>query len=386
MLTYPFNYKKIEGKLLARVNRFVVEVEVGGTLSTAYLPNPGRLWELLLPGTDLLLSPDISRGKLPYTVLACRKENRYVLLHTHLTNKMIHQLLNTCSIESFKEYRVIGEEPVYGRHRFDLLLENRVSAEKLFLEIKSSTLFAGSFAMFPDAVTMRGTNHLLRLQELSRAGVKTGCVFVVMTPEVNCFLPAYSIDPLFAQTFMDVKNDVNLHALTVGFDHSLNEVSTIREIDIPYDLIKQELQDRGYYLLLISLDKSQALKIGSLGTRSFPRGYYVYVGSAKRRLTKRIARHTRISKNKHWHIDHLTTEANKIVPIPIVSSDNGECVLAKTLGSIADYTVNGFGSSDCQCPGHLFYFNQHPLQNPSFVETIQEHRILRLDGKINSGS
>jgi sugar fermentation stimulation protein A len=386
MLKYPFDFQKIKGKLLARVSRFVVEVEVRGIKSTAYLPNPGRLWELLLPGTELTLSPDLSKGKLPYTVLGCCKNNQHVLLHTHLTNKMIHSLLNSGSIKSFKNYRVIREEPVYGRHRFDLLLENRISADKYFLEIKSSTLFAGSFAMFPDAVTLRGTNHLRKLEELSLNGVKTGCLFVVMSPEADYFLPAYSIDPLFAQTFMDVKNKVALRALAVGFDHSLSEVSTIREIDIPYDLIKQELQDRGYYLLLISLDKSQALKIGSLGTRSFPRGYYVYVGSAKRRLTKRIARHTRISKNKHWHIDHLTTEANKIVPIPIVSSDNGECVLAKTLGSIADYTVNGFGSSDCQCPGHLFYFNQHPLQNPSFVETIQEHRILRLDGKINSGS
>lgn len=83
---------KVNGRLIRRVNRFVVEAEINGLVTEAYLANPGRLWELLLPGTELLLSPALSAVKLPYTVLACRKEGKNVLLHTHITNKIIARL------------------------------------------------------------------------------------------------------------------------------------------------------------------------------------------------------------------------------------------------------------------------------------------------------
>ena len=84
MLSYPFTFPKINGRLSRRLNRFVVEVAVDGRRENAYLANPGRLWELLLPGAEILLSPALARGKMPYTVLACRKEGRDVLVHTHL--------------------------------------------------------------------------------------------------------------------------------------------------------------------------------------------------------------------------------------------------------------------------------------------------------------
>ena len=39
-----------------RPNRFIVECEIDGRRVRAYLPNPGRLWELLLPGSMLYLT------------------------------------------------------------------------------------------------------------------------------------------------------------------------------------------------------------------------------------------------------------------------------------------------------------------------------------------
>lgn len=127
MLTYPFVFPKVSGRLVRRLNRFVVEVEIDGRLEEAYLANPGRLWELFLPGTELLLSPALSGGRLPYTVLACRRDGRYVLLHTHLTNKVVHRLIIEDRLTPFRDYRVVKEEPACGRHRFDLLLEHKTS-------------------------------------------------------------------------------------------------------------------------------------------------------------------------------------------------------------------------------------------------------------------
>ena len=93
MLSYPFTFPKVRGRFIRRLNRFVVEAEIGGRPEKAYLANPGRLWELLLPGTGLLLTPSPSGGRLPYTVLACRKGGRHVLLHTHLTNSIVRTLM-----------------------------------------------------------------------------------------------------------------------------------------------------------------------------------------------------------------------------------------------------------------------------------------------------
>ena len=73
MTGYPFGFPETRGNFIKRLNRFVVEAEAEGSRVEKYLPNPGRLWELLLPGTELILSPALSGGKLPDTVLACCK-------------------------------------------------------------------------------------------------------------------------------------------------------------------------------------------------------------------------------------------------------------------------------------------------------------------------
>jgi len=384
MLNYPFAFPKIRGRLIRRVNRFVIEAEIDGRRIEAYLANPGRLWELFLPGTELLLSPASLTNKLPYTVLACRKEGHTVLLHTHLTNKLVRYLLDNGQLEPFKNYRVIKAEPACGRHRFDLLLQHNDTGDSYYLEIKSCTLFAGQVAMFPDAVTTRGSNHLYKLMELSARGIKTGCLFVVMNPQAKYFLPSYHIDFNFAKAFMEVKNSVQLKAVAVGFDQSFTEINSINTVSIPFDFLNIELQDRGAYLLLVKVEPEKILAVGSLGPTRFEQGYYVYVGSAMGTLSKRVARHTRKRKQKRWHIDYLIAAADAITPVPIISSDNLECELADKLQGIADQPVKGFGSSGCKCTGHLFYFTDNPLHNPRFIDYIQYYRIQRLEQQFDS--
>ena len=47
----------VQARFLSRPNRFEVRCELAGRTVRAYLPNPGRLWELLFPGVPLLLEP-----------------------------------------------------------------------------------------------------------------------------------------------------------------------------------------------------------------------------------------------------------------------------------------------------------------------------------------
>lgn len=362
----------------------MVEVETGGRLEEAYLPNPGRLWELLLPDTELLLSRDLSGGRLPYTVLACLKDGRWVLLHTHLTNKVVRALIDEGRIGFYADYRVTREEPACGRHRFDLLLEHVQTGDPYYLEIKSCTLFAGRVAMFPDAVTRRGAEHLYRLRELAAEGIKGGCLFAVMNPEADYFLPAYHIDGNFARAVTAVKNEVPLDAVALGFDPAFSEVETVKPLVVPLDFLTAELQDRGAYLLLIKLEAPKTLAVGSLGQIRFERGFYIYVGSAMKGLGQRIARHLRKKKRHRWHVDYLTAEAISITPVPIISGLRLECALAGSLRQIAGGTVKGFGSSDCRCEGHLFYYPQNPLHDPRFIKLIQDYRIRRLEPQLDA--
>ncbi len=231
-----------------------------------------------------------------------------VFLHTHLTNKVSRNLINDGRLASFKDYRVIKEEPACDKHRFDLLLQHHDSKKCFYLEVKSCTLFAGQIAMFPDAITKRGSDHLYKLQKLAKSGIKAGCLFVVMNPEAEYFLPAYHIDPDFARTFLAVKGNVQLNAVALGFDHLFEQFSSIMELNITINLLKTELKDRGTYILIIKIDGPKTITVGNLGQVLFKTGYYVYVGSAMNAFTKRVSRHIRKSKRKRWHIDCLISE------------------------------------------------------------------------------
>lgn len=106
----------------------------------------------------------------------------------------------------------------------------------------------------------------------------------------------------------------------------------------------------------MNLDKKD-VTIGKLGSYFFRKGFYVYVGSAKRNIQSRIERHLKIDKKLRWHIDYLRPFL-EIVEVKTYSGDEGECQLFHRLmkensGSIP---VKGFGSSDCKCSAHLFYF------------------------------
>ena len=93
---------------LERLNRFVVDCELAGKRVKAYLPNPGRLWELLLPGRTLHLARMTAPGsRMRYTVLAVEREGRPVLLHTHLTNRVAEELVSRGRIPGLEDARIL---------------------------------------------------------------------------------------------------------------------------------------------------------------------------------------------------------------------------------------------------------------------------------------
>jgi sugar fermentation stimulation protein A len=371
----------LKGHFLARPNRFLVRCEADGLGKVhAFLPNPGRLWELLLPGAVLYLQPvngstetGAPTRKTKYTVLAVEREGCPVFLHTHATNRVAQHLVEKKLIPPLKGARIIQAEVPVGRSRFDFLL--REKGKDAYMEVKSCTLFGNNVAMFPDAVTERGKRHLLELAEMGRNKIPTVVLFLVHYPHVKWFMPDFHTDLDFSTAFLQVQKDVRIIPVAIGWKKDLTLKSTIKVLDIPWDYLQREVKDRGSYLLLLSLEKERSIQVGHLKKVRFSKGYYIYVGSAMGNLSARMARHGRKHKRPHWHIDYLTEEADSIIPVPVRSSQRLECDIAKALSAVMHDGPAGFGSSDCQCLTHLFWSQQNPLHTEAFHRILQSYRM-----------
>jgi sugar fermentation stimulation protein A len=117
---------------------------------------------------------------------------------------------------------------------------------------------------------------------------------------------------------------------------------------------------KGCYQLLIHLARCRYIRIGRLGVFSFPRGWYIYTGSALCGLDGRIARHLRRAKKLFWHIDYLLQHA-QIVSVTAFETTSGlECRLSREALARPGARVIAprFGSSDCNCAAHLVYLGR----------------------------
>ena len=112
---------------------------------------------------------------------------------------------------------------------------------------------------------------------------------------------------------------------------------------------------KGSYCLVAFLPEDSEIEIGKLGTFSFPKGYYVYTGSALSSLEGRIGRHLGKEKRLKWHIDYFLERAVSMGFMPIVSSEREECEINSRFLDEGEVVVKGFGSSDCGCISHLVH-------------------------------
>jgi len=335
------------------------------------------MWELLLPGTTVYLEKSTNHdNKMPYTCVAVEREGHPVIVHTLRTNDLAQVLLEKDLIPGLEGARIVKKEARHNRSRFDFLLDRR--GQEVFLEVKSCTLFGKRIAMFPDAVTARGKRHLEELAKLPDEGKQGAVLFLVGWPTAEYFLPDYHTDLDFSKAFWEARGRVEIYPVAVGFNGDLSLRPQARLLEVPWDLIQREGQDRGSYLVSLKLAERAKIAIGKLGRVKFPKGYYLYVGSARKDLNRRIERHRRIRKTKFWHIDYLRKRADFQAAIPIRTGDDLECQLAQAVNGIAAWNIPGFGCSDCSCESHLFGVKEDPLRSPEFISRLLYFRMDRL--------
>jgi len=356
----------LTGTFVRRPNRFVVEAETRKGLISAHCPNPGRMLELLLPDTRLILesSSNLNR-KYPYTLVAAYYKNKVIPLHSSRVNQAAEQLFLP---HFFPEATCVSREYTAGTSRFDFYIEEK--GKRHLIEVKGCTLVHNGVAMFPDAPTLRGSRHIHELLQLNREGFQSHLLIVIMHGDANLFIPDIHTDPRFALAFAEAEKEVSMKAVSLeaGSDGTALPVS----FEIPVDTRPVELvrKNTGIYLIIITFLKRKSVSVGSLGTIDFAPGFYVYTGSAKSILAGRVGRHVRKRKTKRWHIDYLVAEADGVQALPVYTGHDLECPAALGVAELAEKPIPGFGCSDCRCESHLHYFKNRPFHSPDFNDFI----------------
>jgi sugar fermentation stimulation protein A len=219
----------VEGRFLARDNRFRVTAEVKGREVWAHLPNSGRLGELLVPGRRALLVERPSAGrKTGYDLILVEMEGRWVSVDARLPNDLVAEALRVGRIAPLAGYPIMRREVPFGRSRFDFRLEGPDRAPCL-VEVKSITLVIDGLGCFPDAVTARGRRHLEELAGAVAEGFRAAVVFVVQRDDAVGVRPHDESDPDFGRTLREsAQRGVEVYACgcsvepaRVAIEHSL---------------------------------------------------------------------------------------------------------------------------------------------------------------------
>lgn len=110
------------------------------------------------------------------------------------------------------------------------------------------------------------------------------------------------------------------------------------------------------YAVFLTLEQEQEIQIGALGKYHFPKGEYIYIGSAKKNIIQRTRRHCKVDKIKRWHLDYLRPYAT-VTRVQSYVHNKGECSLSADFAKQGKVFIKRFGASDCRCEGHLILLN-----------------------------
>ncbi|MDR3631959.1 MAG: DNA/RNA nuclease SfsA [Desulfocapsaceae bacterium] len=193
------------GILLKRYKRFLADIELENNEQvTVHCPNSGSMLSCSAPGSPVLLSRSSNpKRKYPLTLEMVRHGSTWIGINTSLTNHLVVEGIGNGQIAELRNADSIQREvKVSQASRLDVMLTK--GARKIYVEIKSCTLAEGGCAMFPDAVTARGTRHLRELARLVGQGAEGIIFFLVQRLDADSFRPAAHIDPLYAETLVQV--------------------------------------------------------------------------------------------------------------------------------------------------------------------------------------
>ena len=201
-----FTKTLVKGKLIKRYKRFFADIKLNKEVVTAHCPNTGSMMGLLNEGSEVyLLKNDDPKRKLKYGLEIIKSRNNLVGVNTHMANKIAHHGLKNNLIKELKNNENIKPEVFFNKEtRFDFLIEK--NKQKIFMEVKNVTLFRDkNTAEFPDAITSRGSKHLLTLIDAIKQGYKSYLLFLVQIENMEYFRIAKDIDSEYYNNYLIAK-------------------------------------------------------------------------------------------------------------------------------------------------------------------------------------
>ncbi len=220
----------VPGRFLARPNRFVAHVDVGGEQVVAHVKNTGRCRELLTPGAPLYLQDwgaDHPGRKTRYDVIAVEKGSLLVNMDAQAPNQVFAQWARGGRF--VEGLTLLRPEVKWGNSRFDFYWE--AGERRGLAEVKGVTLEENGHARFPDAPTQRGVKHLEELILANEAGYEAAVCFVIQLEGMRCFSPNDETHPAFG-TALRRAAAAGVRVLAVECHVSPERLEITREVPI----------------------------------------------------------------------------------------------------------------------------------------------------------
>ena len=189
----------VSGVFLARPNRFIAHVQIGGQVEICHVKNTGRCRELLPTGAEVWCQEsDNPARKTKYDLITVRKGERLINMDSQAPNAAVREWLLAGGFGEISELR---PETVHGDSRFDFSFLK--DGRRCFLEVKGVTLENDGVCAFPDAPTERGSKHLRGLARAAEEGYGAYVLFVVQMEKVRYLHPNDGTDPAFGKALRE---------------------------------------------------------------------------------------------------------------------------------------------------------------------------------------
>ncbi|SOC08616.1 sugar fermentation stimulation protein [Ureibacillus xyleni] len=229
-------YKQIvQGRLLKRVNRFIAEVIINGSIERVHVKNTGRLKELLYPENAVILeASDNPKRTTKYSIIAANKNNKWINIDSQAPNATTFEALKEGKIKEIGEVSLLKKEVTFGDSRFDFYYEK--GNERGFLEVKGVTLEKDGVASFPDAPTLRGTKHVLEMCQAVQEGYKGIILFVIQMQGCKKFVPNQEMDANFAKALQQASQQ---GVKIIAYDSIVEEDGLLLDEPIPVNFAQK---------------------------------------------------------------------------------------------------------------------------------------------------
>ena len=226
-----FTNTLLKGKFIRRYKRFFTDIEVNNKTVVAHCPNTGSMMGLLDQGNEAWISEhNDPKRKLKFTLEMLKVKKRIIGVNTHRANRIVEHALENRLIKEFSAIKNIKAEFKYSDDtRFDFL------CDKFLIEVKNVTLNRKEdIAVFPDAITARGSKHLKKLTESIKLGYKPYVLFLVQIQNATKFRIAKDIDSDYYNNFI-IANKNGLKFIAYRCKLNSKEIVIEKKIQIYYE-------------------------------------------------------------------------------------------------------------------------------------------------------